>query len=301
MKQILDFIRLSRPFFLLGGFLLYALGAGIARFLGYQIAWDAYLLGQLWVTLMQLATHYLNEYFDAPADANNPNRTMFSGGSGAVGPGRLMRNVPFWAAATCLAIAASLTVLLIQLPNFGLEVVLVMILIFIGAFFYSTPPIRLSHSGYGELTTAILVANLVPALSFLLQTGEIHRLLAMTTFPLTFMHLAMMLAFELPDYGSDLKHDKRTLLVRVGWLLGMRIHNYSLLTGYLIIGVALVFGLPQSIGLPALLTLPLGIFQIWYMGYIAGGAKPNWSLLLFGAMSIFGLTAYLMTFALWTR
>jgi 1,4-dihydroxy-2-naphthoate octaprenyltransferase len=119
MTRILDFLRLSRPLFLLGGILLYALGAGIARFLGFQVAWDLYILGQGWVIAMQLATHYLNEYFDASADVQNKNRTMFSGGSGAVGPGRLARNVPFWAAATCLAIVASLTVLLIQQPTFG--------------------------------------------------------------------------------------------------------------------------------------------------------------------------------------
>jgi 1,4-dihydroxy-2-naphthoate polyprenyltransferase len=301
MTRILDFLRLSRPLFLLGGILLYALGAGIARFLGFQVAWDLYILGQGWVIAMQLATHYLNEYFDASADVQNKNRTMFSGGSGAVGPGRLARNVPFWAAATCLAIVASLTVLLIQQPTFGIDVALVLVLIFLGAFFYSTPPIRLSSSGYGELTTAILVANLVPALAFLLQTGELHRLVAMTTFPLTFLHLAMMLAFEFPDYAVDLKYEKRTLLVRAGWQIGMRIHNYAILTGFLVLGIALVFGMPQSVGLPALLTLPLGIFQIWYMGKIADGAKPNWTVLLFGALALFGLTAYLITFALWTR
>jgi 1,4-dihydroxy-2-naphthoate octaprenyltransferase len=159
----------------------------------------------------------------------------------------------------------------------------------------------LANTGYGELTTAILVSNLVPALSFLLQTGELHRLLAMVTFPLTFLHLSMMLAFELPDYGTDLKFEKRTLMVRAGWEMGMRLHNGFLRVAYLILALALLLGLPMAIGGPGLLTLPLALFQIWYMGRIASGIKPNWTLLLFTATAIYGITSYLIAFALWTR
>ena len=67
-RAIRLFIKLSRPLFLLGAGLVYALGVGIAHFLGSEIDWGLYLLGQAWVTTLQLATHYFNEYFDSPAD-----------------------------------------------------------------------------------------------------------------------------------------------------------------------------------------------------------------------------------------
>jgi len=54
---------------------------------------------------------------------------------------------------------------------------------FVLAFLFVVPPVKLNHLGYGELVTAILLCNLFPALAFLLQTGEMHRLLAMATFP----------------------------------------------------------------------------------------------------------------------
>ena len=108
------FIRLSRPLFVLGAALVYALGVGIARYLGVQIDWGLYFLGQGFVTFLQLSGHYLNEYFDAPQDVSNPNRTPFSGGSGAIGPGRLSRNTALVAAATALTVAASLAVILLQ-------------------------------------------------------------------------------------------------------------------------------------------------------------------------------------------
>jgi 1,4-dihydroxy-2-naphthoate octaprenyltransferase len=176
-----------------------------------------------------------------------------------------------------------------------------MLFIFLGAFFYAVPPVRLEATGYGELTTSILVANLVPAFSLLLQTGEFHRLLAMATFPLTALHLAMLLAFELPDYGNDMKHGKRTLMVRLGWQLGMRLHNILILFSFLLLGIAIARGLPLGIALPAFLVLPLGLLQIWNMNRIFAGAKPHWNSLTLAAMIIFGLTSYMLTYSFWTR
>lgn len=293
------FILLSRPLFLLGAALIYGLGAGIAHYLGARIDWDIYLSGQLWVTLLQLSTHYLNEYYDSPEDLKNTNRTLLTGGSGAIGPGKLPRRTAGLAGLACLTALASFTVLIIIWIQPAPIVYLIMILSFLGAFFYSVPPIRLEASGYGELTTAVLIAFLLPAFAFSLQMGELHRFIAMTGFPLTALHMAMFLTFELPDYGTDLKMEKKTLLVRVGWQTGMNLHNILILTAYLLLILAATFGYPWFATWPALLTLPLGLFQIYQMRRIANGSKPMWNFLVVGALALFGATAYLITFAFW--
>lgn len=299
MKLIRLFIRLTRPHFLIGGFLFYALGAGIAHFLGVTINWTTYLLGQFWGTLLQLSVHFLNEYFDASGDVDNPNRTSLTGGSGSLGPGKLPRATAFWSAVSCLVVVASLTVLIIREVHPNVSIVFFMVLIFLGAFFYAVPPVRLESTGYGELTTAILIANLVPGFAFLLQTRELHRLLPMSTFPLTFLGLATLLAFELPDYGTDLKHNKRTLMVRIGWQAGMNLHNFLILFSYLLLGLAVVLGLPSNIAWPAFLSLPVGLLQIWLMNRIAAGTKPNWFALTVTAGASFILMAYLLTYSFW--
>jgi len=301
MQTLRLFIRISRPLFLVGGGLAYALGAGIARFLGTPIDWGVYLLGQGFVTILQLSAHYLNEYFDAPSDANNPARTPFSGGSGAIGAEKLSRNVVLLAAITALTVLASLAVLMIEYAPVSPLLFLVVTLGFLGAFFYSTPPIKLASSGYGELTTSILVAYLVPAFAFILQVGELHRLVAMAAIPLTALHMAMMLSYELPDYASDIKHNKLTLLVRLGWERGMGLHNLLVLFAFFILGLAAVFGLPLAIVLPAYIPLPLGLLQIWQMRRIAAGVKPNWTTLTLTALVLFASEVYLLTFAFWTR
>ena len=301
MRSVRLIFILSRPLFLVGGVLVYALGAGIARYLGAPIDWGLYILGQFYVTTMQLSAQYLNEYFDSTADQDNPNRTPFSGGSGAVGEGKLSHETVMWASLTSLTILASLTVVMIKVAPISPLLISIVVLAFLGSFFYSAPPVRLANSGYGELTTSILVANLVPIFAFVLQYHEFHRLLAMSTFPLTALHLAMMIVFEFPDYLNDIKHDKPTLLVRIGWQRGIILHNILILSAFLFLGLAATFGLPLAIVLPAFIPLPLGLLQIWQMRRIDAGAKPNWTTMGFTAVVLFASVAYLLAFTFWTR
>src|SRR5829696_1130897 len=110
LSRLLAFVRMSRPHFLVGGFMLYALGALIARWQGYVIDFGLYWIGQLYVTGVQLMTHYLNEYWDVETDRLNQSRTPFSGGSGMLGPDGVTREAAFTAAVACLAVATAAAV-----------------------------------------------------------------------------------------------------------------------------------------------------------------------------------------------
>jgi len=180
-------------------------------------------------------------------------------------------------------------------------VLIVMVLVVLGAFLYAVPPFQWVSAGYGELTLAIMVANFFPALAFLLQQDELHRLVTMSTFPLTLLYLALQIAVQLPDFLQDFAKGRQTILIRLGWERGMTFHNILILGGFLLIGIALFFGLPPAIALPTFFVLPLGLFQIWYMTRILAGAKPNWRALTYTAILIFGLTTYLLAFTYWTR
>lgn len=301
MNKIAQFIRISRPLLLFASLLLYTLGAGVADYLGTMINWNIYFLGQIWILLILLSAFYLHEYFSAIEAGPVMVRRAYTGGIGRESLGELSRTVPLVAGFTSLAIAASVTVLIIQQAGIS-PGGFVFMLVFVGAsLLLVVPPARLVARGYGEVTVALLLTNLIPALAFLFQTSEVHRLLAMATFPLTFLHLAMILAYELPDYGTDAKYAQQTLMVRAGWDSGMRLHNIFLLIAYLLLGLAMVLGMPVALGIPGFLTFPLAAFQIYLMARIAAGSRPNWQILLFVGAAIYWLTAYLITFALWTR
>ena len=91
MSAILAFIKLGRPLFLGGGFILFALGAAIAHACGHVIDTGRYVLGQAAVTAFQLMTHYANDYFDYDADVANLTPTKWSGGSRVLPDARCRR------------------------------------------------------------------------------------------------------------------------------------------------------------------------------------------------------------------
>lgn len=304
-------IRAARPTSILGGILLYALGGGIASYLGYRIDWPVYWLGQSAVTMLQLSSNFLREYFDRagqppfesrpPRSARPAEKPMTDPEAGDAPPPAIEapRVVFFQIAAATLTIGAVLTVLLIASGRLSPSAFLFLGLAFLLAFVYAVPPFRLVYSGYGELVLAILEANLFPALAFLFQTGETHRLLAMLTFPLTLLYLAAVLATSLRQYYRDLQLERQTMLARLGWQRGMWLHNLLIALAYVVLAASVVLGLPWRLAFPAFLSLPIALFQIWQMNSIAGGGKPQWRLLLYSSLALVGFTVYFLNLALW--
>lgn len=287
------FIRTAHPFFLLSVCLLYILGIGMARYLGINTNLSVVLLGLLWLSALQLSVSYLHSYFNY-SDQNifpstEDDRVI-----------RASRSMLLFTAYAFMAVVASLTVFIIRVIE-NPSVILLMAGLVLGGLSYVIPPFRLSSSGYGELVLAVLVADLTPAWGYQLQGGDSVRLLAMATFPLTALHIAMSLVFSLASYASDLKYNRRTLIIRIGWQNGIHLHNLLILFTYLLFILAITFGLAWQVGAPVLLTLPVGIIQIGMVNRIASGSKPQWSSLIFMAGALFIITVYLLTFGFWVR
>jgi len=292
LRQIWLFIRLSRPVFLVGGALLYAMGASIAHYLGHPFEPSLYLLGQGLVLCVQLVAQYLNEYFDAAGDRNNPNRTALSGGSGVLGPGGLKPHVALYASFTALALVASLATTLLVHGGASPVVWLILCLGLFISFAYGSPPLRLVSSGFGELLISILVAGLVPSFGYTLQTREFHVLLTLATIPLIFIHLAMLISLQLPDFSADQQSGKKTLAVRLGGSMAMRIHDASLAASGVCLIVAALTGFPTRITFSMVIALPLAGAQFWQMWRIRRGLVPLWRSLTLGAVALFTLVVY---------
>jgi 1,4-dihydroxy-2-naphthoate polyprenyltransferase len=299
LKKLLAFIRLSRLYFLGGGFMLFALGALIARYEGYPLNWSTYVLGQLYVTSLQLMTHYLNEYWDVETDRLNQTRTPFSGGSGVVAAGGISREAVFTAALVCLAFATGALIWLLIEYGPTPAALAVMVLMFLGAFFYSSPPLALAGTGYGEITASITVAGLVPALGHVLQAGRPSPLLLLATAPLVVLHFAMLMAFEFPDFLSDEAAGKRTLLVRLGRRVGAQVHNAALVLAIALAVLGTFAGLPARAALGAVLAAPMVLLQISQVRRMLRGDPISFNRLTFLGLVIFALTTYFTAFTFW--
>ena len=262
MRALVAFIKLGRPQFLIGGFVLYALGAAIAAATGHAIDRRMYVLGQIAVTALQWMTHYANDYFDYEADRANQTPTRWSGGSRVLVESVLPRKVALVAALALAALGMATAGVVgaeagpLALPTFALVLVL--------AWEYSAPPLRLCAAGLGELTTAIVVTLLVPWLGFYLQApdGGGARWVAWSAAPLALLQFAMLIAIEFPDEAGDTATGKRTLVVRLGARTAARLYGVTTAAAYACFPLALAAGMPRSVVLAGLVPAPIAVWRI---------------------------------------
>lgn len=300
LHPLIAFIRLGRPHFLIGGFLLHALGAIIAVYGGAGFDLAAFVWGQVAITTTQLMTHYANDYFDLEADRANETPTNWSGGSRVLIDGSLPAHTAHLTALV-LAIIAFAAVLILSIV---IRPGVVTFALFFGAqllaWFYSAPPIRLQARGLGELTTAIVVTLLAPLAGFYLQAGEITTLPLLAVVPLCCFQFAMLLAIEFPDAAGDRLSNKRTLVVRFGASFAARLYVALLLIAYTLLPLLVAAGLPATVALSVMLVSPLGLWQVWRFMRGAWRDPNRWNSLAFYSIVLLVATsaAELAAFAL---
>lgn len=284
--KVLAFIQLTRPLFLLGGALVYALGAVIATRAGATIDWGHYALGQLLVSSVQLMTHYSNEYFDLDSDRGiGAQRTWFSGGSGVLPDGRLSPRVALIAARVCGLVALIAIGLIIFVRP---SVALIGVLALLGGWFYSAPPLRLSASGLGELSTSLIVALLAPLSGALMQGGPTDLTLIAVVLPLIALHFAMLLAFEMPDFDADRASGKLTLAVRLGRQRAVVLHNALLIVAGVLAYISTrIQWLDSRVSMWLLLIVPLAMFQFVVMSSSLRRGWKHFGWLTTGAVGLF--------------
>jgi len=261
--RVIAFVRLGRPLFLAGGFILYGLGAAIAAFLGYAIDGVVYGHGQIAITATQLMTHYCNDYFDLEADRANTTPTRWSGGSRVLPGGELPPWTALAAAVVLGAIALAAAVTLTARAECGPLTLPLVAVAGVLSWEYSAPPLRLHSRGLGELTVAIVVSGLVPIISFYLQAGRIEALPVLAIVPLCCFQLGMLLAIEFPDAAGDAAVGKRTLVVRLGPRAAAWLHVGVLLCGYAMLPLLAAAGLPAEAAAAVGVTSPLALW-LWH-------------------------------------
>jgi 1,4-dihydroxy-2-naphthoate polyprenyltransferase len=213
VSPILAFVRLSRLPFLFGGFAGVALGAAVAAWTGRPLDVAAYLWAQAMVTAFQLMVHYANDYFDREVDVR-ATPTGWSGGSGVLPAGDLSHAVALRAAVVCAALGLVATAHAAVAGNPALASLGVAI--FVLAWSYSAPPLRLAARGLGEIDTVLVVAVLVPCAGYAAFAGTVGETMLRACIAPAAAMFAMMLSVGLPDAGTDFLGGKKTLVVRWG-------------------------------------------------------------------------------------
>ena len=80
---IIKIIKLGRPLYLAGDFLLFLMGALLAVLLNAEFIWSKFILGYSILLIAHLAVHYSNDYFDFEVDKHTGSN-LITGGSGVL-------------------------------------------------------------------------------------------------------------------------------------------------------------------------------------------------------------------------
>ncbi len=285
-----SFIKLSKPLTLLLASLTYFLGSSIPAYLGEPFQAIPFILGLVVILFAQLSMNFLSETFRPHNEPLIENETPAKK--------EVLRNNLLYVSVALISTSITLAYLLIvnyQPPIFPFILLLAFVVL------YAVPPFRFVNRGFGELLLSFQIAYLVPALAFVLQTGELHRLLIILTIPLTALALTYFLMINFAAFAEDSKYERNTMLRLLTWQRAVPLHHSLIVFAYSVFALMPLFGFSFNLIWASFLTLPFAIFQIIQIRAIANGNPPNWKLLTSTALILFGLTVYFLTLTFWLR
>ncbi|MCD6474803.1 MAG: hypothetical protein J7K85_00900 [Anaerolineaceae bacterium] len=283
--------------------LFYVLGVAVARYLGGSIDWTVALIGQLSLLGLHLGMVFLHTHFTMDKDFLTQLQEFFKLNQAKRVGDQLVIDRPRYLFALISLPFFSLSFLslflLIQqgVLTYPLLLILLMIVALWG--FMVIPPVQLLETPYRDLASGVLWVIFYPAFGMMLLENTLSDVLFFFTLPLFMVFLAMRIARQFETYDDDTRYEQKTLLVQIGWENGMRIHNFLLLTAFLVLVlVPFLFSLSWALVWPALIALPFAFAQLIQMIQIARGGKPKWRLLRFNAKATLFLLIYLIIFSL---
>jgi 1,4-dihydroxy-2-naphthoate polyprenyltransferase len=252
--------RLADPKITLASLASLFLGACFAARDG-PLSWGWLALTVAGIFFLEVAKNASGEIFDFDSGADlgidDMDRSPFSGGKRVLVDGLLTRSQTKMIAATAyaLGILAGLAIVSLREPRvlwLGLLGVTL-------AFFYHSPPLKLSYRGFGELAVALCYGPLIAAGTYLVQRGGFGIQLAWTSIPLGLLIASFLWICEFPDYLADRAAGKRNLVVRLGRVRASRAFIGLVGTGAASVLLLPAAGLPWTVSLGALSAIPAGM------------------------------------------
>lgn len=200
------------------------------------------------------------------------------------------------------ALAALAMLVFMMMLNGMLTVVgwLLLVVMLVLALIPVVEPYRQKLLPYREFIKAVLFFGMMPVWFFVVCTGALHRLSALTAFPVVALGTSYLIVehFAKVNHASKI-NQKAGLLNTAGWKTAMLIHNSLVLIGFLFISLAMALGLTWKIALPALSGLIPGVIQIITMIRVGQGAKPVWRFIRLNALITVSMTIYMLMFGFW--
>lgn len=277
----------------------YILGFVISHYLGYHISWTGLISGFVILISITLGIKLLGNYIYrnsiilSTANSGIHNDKTNNQEIQNFGSINLFTSLAFFAVGLIPAIAL-FRLHIFNAINLTILAIAILFLGMVEIFHELT-----SRWGLTEVFKSFVYANLVPVLAFTFQTGLIHRFDFLLTFPLFFLFLSFFIVLSLARAHIKSDETPQSLISRFGPFIVLRLHNVSVLIGFLFFLLASFFEVPWRIIWPPLIMIPIGLIQIWQVNQILAGKKPNIKVLELTAISISFFCSYFLILGLW--
>lgn len=296
LKRIVAILDFRHLFLIV---LTYGLGISISHYLGNPIRWSSFWNGILWLIGIVSSAFYFREYLRRRYISGFQTQLLEDKNETDLLQETIILKVCFFIGISWLAVS------LIPLINAVIEerintLTLVFMILHMGLTYLVTiVPDYLSKTGLLEFINAIIIANIVPAIAFTLQSGGLHRLLLILTFPLMFFFFALFIILTLQESKKNEQAYLQSMVKYIGVEKISNLHNLLIVFGYLIMVTGFLYQVQWKLIWPQLITLPIGAIQIWQINQISKGGKIAISPLVLNATATAGLTTYFILLTLW--
>ena len=242
MNDKTTFIRALRPFSLIVAIATCGLGVSLALVENSQ---NTFLAGLVIFTgvLLQIAVSLINDHRDLTNHQFTSSQQL-----------AIKRNTRFGWIVMLLAIAIGFYMVSIR----GWPLLLLGIFGVFGAWGYTGGQINYKERGLGILFVFLFMGVLLIGGSYYVVSGDYHWNIFWLSLPFSLLSSLLLLSNELRDYEEDLAAGIKTLCVRQGYKLGVKLYYWIVAMVYLVSVL-----LYQAEILPGLILLLITVVVLW--------------------------------------
>jgi 1,4-dihydroxy-2-naphthoate polyprenyltransferase len=219
---IIKIIKLGRPQYLAGDFLLFLMGALLAVLLNAEFVWSKFILGYSILLTAHLAVHYSNDYFDFEVDSYTGS-TLITGGSGVLVENPELKKFSIIFSLFLMGLSIFLAAAFTVIFNYPVTFFLFLLFGNLLAWYYTAPPIKLVYRRLGEVANIIAVIIFLGTGYFALM-GTLDIPFFIFSIPVIFFQIIFINSFELPTLEGDKLGNKITWIVSKGREFGFKLN-----------------------------------------------------------------------------
>lgn len=222
MQTLVNIVKLGRPQYLAGNFLVFTMGALLAVILGSEFVLSKFILGYLILFTAHLSVHYSNDYYDFEVDhLTTPNK--ISGGSGVLVKNPELKEFSKKFSLLIMGISLILAAVFTIIFNYPITFFLFLLFGNLLAWFYTAPPLKLVYRRLGEVANIVAVVIFLGTGYFALN-GTLDLPFFIFAIPVIFLQIIFINCFEIPSMEGDKLGNKITWIVLKGREFGYRLN-----------------------------------------------------------------------------